>query len=131
MYELGRGVVKDELQALSWFRKAADQGEAVGQLNLGHMYASGRGVLKDPQQAMFLYRKAADRGLTPAQVSVAAMYERGEGVVKDEQQAYFWYLLASIQGNTFVIGRRDLIESRLTPQQRTDAQREARAWSPR
>src|SRR5678810_3454 len=34
----------DFQQAMEWYRKAADQGHAAAQLNLGLMYASGRGV---------------------------------------------------------------------------------------
>ena len=32
---------------MKWFRKAAEQGYAVAQYNLGEMYATGRGVLQD------------------------------------------------------------------------------------
>ena len=32
---------------MKWFRKAAEQGHALGQLNLGKMYVNGRGVPKD------------------------------------------------------------------------------------
>ena len=31
MYRHGRGVAKDEAEAVRWFRKAADQGDARGQ----------------------------------------------------------------------------------------------------
>jgi TPR repeat protein len=35
MYANGEGVVRDDKQAAFWFRKAADQGEAMAQFNLG------------------------------------------------------------------------------------------------
>jgi uncharacterized protein len=35
MYADGRGVTQDDGQAVSWFRKAAEQGDAVAQNNLG------------------------------------------------------------------------------------------------
>ena len=44
------------------YRKAADQGLADAQDNLGDMYADGRGVAKDDAQAVAWYRKAADQG---------------------------------------------------------------------
>ena len=34
-YENGSGVSKDEQQAITWYRKAADQGYAMAQYNLG------------------------------------------------------------------------------------------------
>ena len=42
-----RGVLKDEAEAVRWFRLAAEQGVADAQNNLGAMYATGKGVLKD------------------------------------------------------------------------------------
>ena len=47
MYANGEGVLKDEAEAVRWYRLAADQGLAISQLNLGVMYATGKGVLKD------------------------------------------------------------------------------------
>ncbi len=43
MYDFGRGVAKDEVEAVKWFRKAADQGNADAQHNLGVMYFLGMG----------------------------------------------------------------------------------------
>ena len=47
MHAAGEGVLKDEAEAVRWYRLAADQGLASAQLNLGVMYATGKGVLKD------------------------------------------------------------------------------------
>lgn len=43
MYRNGRGVPKDDQQAVFWYRKAADQGNADAQYNLG-ITGSGLGV---------------------------------------------------------------------------------------
>ena len=40
-YEHGRGVGQDYVVALSWFRRAADQGHAPGQAALGFMHGTG------------------------------------------------------------------------------------------
>ena len=45
-YEDGRGLVQDYDVAVSWFRRAAEQGYAPGQAALGFMYARGRGVAR-------------------------------------------------------------------------------------
>ena len=42
-----RAVLKDDAEAVRWYRMAAEQGHAGAQYNLGSMYANGRGVLKD------------------------------------------------------------------------------------
>jgi len=56
-------VAQDDAQALAWLHKAADQGNAGGQTNLGFMYAEGRGVAQDDAQAVMWWRKAADQGV--------------------------------------------------------------------
>ena len=56
------GVRQDYARAEYWFRKAADQGNAVAKNNLGKMYHSGLGVDKDLAEALFWYRQAADQG---------------------------------------------------------------------
>ncbi|MYN67817.1 MAG: hypothetical protein F4X11_22775 [Acidobacteria bacterium] len=42
-YEHGRGVVQDYRVAVSWFRRAGDQGHAPGQVALGFLYGRGGG----------------------------------------------------------------------------------------
>ena len=42
MYANGRGVPQDYAAAMSWWRKAAKQGHAEAQNNLGSMYAKGQ-----------------------------------------------------------------------------------------
>ncbi len=61
MYSNGRGVPKDEVVAVNWFRKSADQGNAQAQRNLGSMYEYGRGVPKSETEAVNWYRKSADQ----------------------------------------------------------------------
>ena len=51
MYENGRGVTRDDGEALRWFRLAAEQGDADAQFNLGVMYENGRGVTRDDGKA--------------------------------------------------------------------------------
>ena len=46
MYAEGRGVLKDEAEAVRWYRLAADQGLAGAQGDLGIMYASGTPCLR-------------------------------------------------------------------------------------
>src|SRR4029077_6667255 len=47
MYAEGRGVPKDDKEAVKWYRLAAAQGNAHAQTNLGGMYANGQGVPQD------------------------------------------------------------------------------------
>ena len=51
MYDDGEGVPKDAAEAVKLWRKAADQGIAEAQYNLGFMYYNGVGVPKDAAEA--------------------------------------------------------------------------------
>jgi len=128
------GVPKDEeddLEAVEWYRKAADQGDAGAQFSLGFMYANGHGVPKDEGEAVKWYRKAADQGLAEAQYNLGAMYANGHGVPKDDVVAYKWLLLAGAQADEDARKSIPIIESRLTQTQRAEGQRLAREFKPR
>jgi TPR repeat protein len=46
-YADGKGVAKDEAEAVKWLRKAAEQGEPIAQTCLATFYFTGKGVAKD------------------------------------------------------------------------------------
>ena len=81
-----------------WYQKAAEQGKAIAQFNLGTMYLLGQGVPKDDQQAVFWFRKAAEQGDAVSQSLLGTAYVDGRGVPKDDQQAVVWYRKAAEQG---------------------------------
>ena len=83
MYEKGQGVTLDYTAAMRWYRKAADQGDASAQTNLGLMYDKGQGVTQDYAAAMRWYRKAPDQNLVVAQYNLGVMYDKGQGVTQD------------------------------------------------
>ena len=59
MYAEGHGVPQDYFEAVKWFRKGGDQGNAYCQYNLGVAYANGYGVPKDFVQAYMWLALAA------------------------------------------------------------------------
>ena len=98
MYDNGQGVPQDYAAAVSWYRKAADQGDADAQYNLGVMYDNGQGVPQDYAAAVSWYRKAADQGDADAQYNLGVMYDNGQGVPQDYAAAVSWYRKAADQG---------------------------------
>ena len=84
----GHGVRPDPAQAALWYRKAADQGNALAQAHLGLIYEHGYGVPKDPVMACMWLDLALSRApslsmavklrdevaakMTPAQIAEAA-----------------------------------------------------------
>ena len=77
-YGTGKGVEKDYVEAVKWFRKAAEQNFASAQGNLGISYAQGKGVEKDDVEAVKWYRKAAEQGFANAQFNLGLCYEMAE-----------------------------------------------------
>jgi len=67
MYQTGRGVTKNDTEAVKWFSKAAEQGHTGGQYFLAGMYEKGIGVREDKGEAVNWYRKAARQGHPLAQ----------------------------------------------------------------
>ena len=89
----------DYATAIRGFRKAAEQGNAASQVNLGHAYAEGRGAPQDYQEALKWYRKAAEQGYVPAQVHLGTMYFEGRIVPQNYQESVKWFRKAAEQGD--------------------------------
>jgi TPR repeat protein len=66
MYETGRGLPQDQVQAAQWYRLAAEQGDAVAQYDLGQRYDLGVGVPVDRVEALKWLTLAAEQGQTDA-----------------------------------------------------------------
>ena len=80
-------------------KRAAEQGDAVAQSQLGCIYALGRGVRQDYQKARQWYEKAAAQGNADAQFFLGIIYENGYGVRKDLATAKEWYGRACDNGS--------------------------------
>jgi TPR repeat protein len=65
-------VKQDYGEAMRWFRKAADQGDALAQNNIGWMYAKGQGVPRDLSEARAWIQRAAAGGYEDAKQWLAA-----------------------------------------------------------
>jgi TPR repeat protein len=86
------------VEAVKWFRKAAEQGHAIAQYNLGNCYDNGWGVTQNYAEAVKWYRKAAEQGLAQAQYNLGICYENGWGVPQNKEVAIKWYRKAAQQG---------------------------------
>jgi formylglycine-generating enzyme required for sulfatase activity len=91
-------------QPTVWYRKAAEQGSAAGQANLGYMYLRGYAregdrKVKDYGEALKWFREAAEQGFDEGQFYFGVMHELGIGTVQDYNQAAIWYRRAAEQGN--------------------------------
>ena len=99
-YYKGESVPQNLIEAVKWWRRAAEQGDTSAQYSLGVVYESGVGVAKDIAEAVKWYRVAAEQGESEAQLSLGGAYWNGEGVAKDRVEAVKWCRLAAMQGHS-------------------------------
>ena len=144
----GTGVPHDAAEALKWVRKAADQGDAYGQLGLGLLLRGLGGVVEDDVEAAKWVRKAADQGNGSAQMILSDVYDKGLGVPQDYVLAYMWFNLGAAHSDAaeivhryygFDLGKptvtgvaefRDKLIAKMTREQVAEAQRLTREWKP-
>jgi TPR repeat protein len=129
MHEEGLGVFRDYHQALKWYTRAAKQGETRAQNNLGVMYEKGLGIPRDYKQALKWYTRAAEQGDMAAKYNLGVMYYKGEGVPQDYVLAHMWFHLAAIQGHEPSKMSRDILASKMTPDQIERSRELAVKWS--
>lgn len=121
MYQAGRGVQKDMLQACAWLAMSADkgywpdrgiqwekldsadaeQGDTEAQFKQGAMHDAGvPGVLlRDEKQALHWYERAAAQGHAEAQYRAGLMHLLGEGVSANPLRAFARLARAAAQGH--------------------------------
>lgn len=108
MYDNGEGVTQDYRQvvthvqqAMTWYRKAAEQGFAPAQTNLGIILEMGGQVERNYKEAASWYRKAADQGDAAAQFNLGLIYYsgRGDDIASDYKEAATWLSKSAQQGN--------------------------------
>jgi TPR repeat protein len=98
VYSEGRGVAVDDVEALKWYRMAAEKGHASAQAILGVACQLGLGrAVRDTAEAAKWYRKAAEQNVATAQLQLGEMLAKGEGVARDEVEAVRWYRKAAEQ----------------------------------
>ena len=90
---------EDHAEAAKWYRMAAENGDAEGQLKLGNCYADGWVAVNNRReatnvyrnrQALRWYRKAAEQGQAYAMMRMAECYLEGLGVKQNEAEAAGW-----------------------------------------
>ncbi|MCR9071818.1 MAG: sel1 repeat family protein [Alphaproteobacteria bacterium] len=100
MSYFGNGVDQDYNEAVKWYRKSAQKGNAEGQWLLGYMYFVGQGVDQNYNEAVKWYRKSAEQGNSDGQYGLGTAYFVGQGVDKNYNEAVKWYRKSAEQGNS-------------------------------
>ncbi|WP_169577696.1 SEL1-like repeat protein [Sinimarinibacterium sp. CAU 1509] len=95
----GQGVEKNELLAVAWFLRSAEQRYALAQYSLGVMRDEGIGIPRDDAEARRWYALAAEQGNASAQANLCQMYASGEGGDKEPAKAMDWCKKSAATGN--------------------------------
>ena len=97
-------MAQDYVEAVRYFRKAAEAGRDTAQFSLGMKYANGQGVVQDYVQAHMW-----------TNLAVEYRFSCGSAIADKEGCAAL----------------RDSVAARMTPAQILDAERLAREWKPK
>jgi TPR repeat protein len=101
-YEYGNlGCAVDARQSVSWYSKAAAQGEHQAQLAISGWYLTGaEGILQQSDTEAYLWaRKAAGSGLAKAEYAMGYFSEVGIGAPVNVEEAKRWYWRASCESD--------------------------------
>ena len=104
MFFHGEGVEEDYVEAIKWFRLAAEGGLVDAQVELGIMYQNGMGVVVDYDEALKWYHLAEKEGNIVALTNLGGMYHKGIGVLQNFEEALRYYRLAAEGGNAIAQG---------------------------
>jgi uncharacterized protein len=97
----GRGVRRDDVEGLRWFKRALRQGDTCAPNNIARVYQD-RGNYR---RAMFWYRRAVACGDGDALVELGRGYYGGIGARPDPKQAVHLFRRAIISRNITQAGR--------------------------
>jgi putative methionine-R-sulfoxide reductase with GAF domain len=98
-YHNGDGVLKDDVQAMQWFQRAAEQGHVSAEATLGAYYWAGRGVPQDLSKAYFWSAVAfaqGDENSKPRLDGLSTQMTR-EQILAAQQQADAWIRNHNVQ----------------------------------
>lgn len=92
-----RPLKPDQDKAYEWLVKAATNGNAWAETNLGSFYERGNHVKTDYKRALKWYRKAADQQYPAAEDLIGKMYRDGRGVKRNYPLAAKYFKKAAMQ----------------------------------
>ncbi|HYL14828.1 MAG TPA: tetratricopeptide repeat protein [Terriglobales bacterium] len=127
MYFMGRGVLKDQDQAMKWLKAAGTQGNADAQFFLGSIYMLPH---KDIAEGVKWLRLSAEQGNQDAQLLLGKAYMEGE-LPRDPVQADMWLRLASKDNLPFYEAQLAAAEKQMSPDQIAKGKALAAVWKPK
>ncbi len=129
MFEIGLGFVKHDREMFKWYQRASERGHADAQVKLGKIYRKDGEIDKRNYRiAGELFVSAARQGHVDAQYNRASMYENGEGIAVNNIMAHQWYNIAASGGHKEAAIARDLLATKMSPDDLDSANEKALTW---
>jgi TPR repeat protein len=127
------GVKADPVEAVKWYRLAAEQNHTEAIQHLGMIYVTGQGVTQDVVEGAKWFMKGAELGNADCWWGLGQCYWEGKGVQKDMVQGLALFSAAvdgtqQPQQKQAMSERRDQLAKELTPEQLKEAERQAAGW---
>ncbi len=97
-YRDGKGVAKDDAQAMQWAHKAADAGNADAMDFVGFAYLRGAVIKRNPAIAIAYFKAAADESAQAA-FNLGQCYFGAQGTEQDCPKALDWWKKAAERGH--------------------------------
>lgn len=98
-YEDGDHTAQDFSQALTWYRRSAEGGNADSKYRLGRIFHFGLAGEVEYEEAVKWYQQAIADGHLSAKVNLGRMYVAGEGVEQNYKAAESLFREAGLQGD--------------------------------
>lgn len=132
LYGTGKAFAIDRAESKIWFHRAAEQGHAKAQYELGRLYQGKYGPQyddKDFAEALKWFHLAADSGYPAAQYHLGEAYRWGTlGLSADNIEAMVWYESAAAKRHEGASYARDELNKSMTPQELAAARRRTNDW---
>lgn len=100
LYETGKGVPQDYLEALAWYTRSADLGNTKAMLKLAVIKREGLpGIAPDLEGSTSWLQRAAETGNIAAMNELGRAYQGGVGIIPNQQEAARWFEQAAAGGS--------------------------------
>jgi uncharacterized protein len=128
LYLSGKGVTKDMRIAMQWMSKASAKSHVAATNFLALGYMAGEGVPTEPDKARELFATTAAQGNALGLFYTALFFEE-PGRDADPVKAHAYFNLAAARGHPGAAEKRDLVASKLSDKQISEAQNMAQSWT--
>lgn len=103
--ENGWGVDANALQALTWYKKAADQKQKASYNAIGNIYRLGLGIKPNEKEAFRWFQMGAEANDAEAMLNLGNCYYFGMGTKKNVTQAVQWWQQSANNSNAFALAQ--------------------------